>query len=121
MPLPSTASNAKERASTAVEPEVVLDLLGTHWVQGAGQSQSVFARAVIDSVHPRKRHCCEENTSQVPIVPLHTVLVHHVPAACKAALGEHGRLDIHHRSTGQLQCPTHRHPEMLLSKPVPLA
>eukprot|EP00446_Apocalathium_sp_SHHI-4_P028396 CAMPEP_0177244446 /NCGR_PEP_ID=MMETSP0367-20130122/49907_1 /TAXON_ID=447022 ORGANISM="Scrippsiella hangoei-like, Strain SHHI-4" /NCGR_SAMPLE_ID=MMETSP0367 /ASSEMBLY_ACC=CAM_ASM_000362 /LENGTH=127 /DNA_ID=CAMNT_0018696253 /DNA_START=107 /DNA_END=490 /DNA_ORIENTATION=- len=80
--------------SAAVELEVVLDLLSARGVQGADQDLCLLACTVVHGVHPEQRHSREADASKVPIVPLHTILVHHVPAPREAALRERRQLDL---------------------------
>merc|ERR1719436_1603194 len=79
---------------SAVELEVVFDLLGAHGVEAPDEGHCLLACPVVHGVHPQERHTCERDASEVPVVPFDAVLIHHVPAPCEPASCKDWWLDV---------------------------
>merc|ERR1719160_414219 len=57
-------------------------------IQGAHDGIGLVGSLVVRSIHVAQRDDGQQSTSQVPIVPLHTIFVHHIRAAGEAAGSE---------------------------------
>merc|ERR1719362_661146 len=109
MPYNAPCNTKHKLEPSLIEPQIILDLLDAHGVQGSDQNHRVLACAIVHRVHPNQWHCSECDACQVPIVPLHAVLVHHVPPARETAFREDWGFDLHLGKTGELQRAAHGH------------
>merc|ERR1719215_285570 len=100
---------AADLQRSTVQPQIVLDLLFVRWVQASDQGQRILTCSEIDGVHPQEGHGSECSASQIPIVPLDTILLHHVPSPSETAFCEDWRINSHQSPARQCQRTPHRH------------
>merc|ERR1719440_1328681 len=92
----------------AKQSAVVLDLL----VWTSDQPHHVLlllTGPVVHGVHVSRRDGRQDDAGQVPVVPLHAILVHPVHPPREAALSKFWNLDAHRGATSQLQGSAHGH------------